>query len=144
MKNRKLLILGGSGDVGQQSVRIAKYRGYQITVLVRSETNYEKQEGIDVVQGSVLDADVLEQVMKGKDLVLSCLGPRKENPSNPWSTLISPANFAQDTAQNIVKAMKSHGVKRLVAISAAGVGDSLPAVTPVFRLVIRKSNLGIL
>jgi len=39
--------------------------------------------------------------------------------------------------------MNNHGVRRLVAISAAGVGDSRHKVNPVINLLIRSSNVAV-
>ncbi|MCW8328743.1 NAD(P)H-binding protein [Photobacterium sp. SDRW27] len=37
--------------------------------------------------------------------------------------------------------MSKHGIRRLVTISAAGVGDSFQKVSPLMRLLIRNSNI---
>ena len=48
MKYKNLLILGASGGIGQWAVKIAKERGYNITVVVRSKASIEKIEGLNV------------------------------------------------------------------------------------------------
>ena len=58
LKHRNLLILGASGGCGRWAVRIAKERGYRVTVLVRQESNLEELEGVRVVQGNVMDSFV--------------------------------------------------------------------------------------
>ena len=47
----KLLILGASGACGQHAVSLARERGHDITVIVRSESRYEKPQGVEVVEG---------------------------------------------------------------------------------------------
>ena len=37
--------------------------------------------------------------------------------------------------------MKKQGIQRIVAVSAAGVGDSWTAVTPFMKFLVRKSNV---
>jgi uncharacterized protein YbjT (DUF2867 family) len=76
------------------------------------------------------------------DAVVSCLGIRKEIPSDPWSRLISPENFTERSAQLTLDAMKQNGIKRFVAISSAGIGDSWPSVDPELMHVIETSNVG--
>jgi uncharacterized protein YbjT (DUF2867 family) len=109
--------------------------------LVRSEANLEERDGLEIVQGDVLDPLVLQRVMHGSDAVMSCLGIRKKSPSDPWSPLVSPEDFTARTAKYIVDAMKLHGVERLVAISSAGVGDSWSTVHPDLRSVIQTSSI---
>lgn len=143
MANKYLLILGASGECGKWAVRISKERGYVVTVLVRSITSYEKLEGVKIFQGNVLDENALEQVMKGQHAVISCLGIRRKNQSNPWSALTSSPDFTKRSAENIVNAMNKYGVRRLVAISAAGVGDSRSKVNPITSFIIRQSNIAV-
>jgi uncharacterized protein YbjT (DUF2867 family) len=143
MEHKNLLILGASGECGKWAVKISKERGYVVTVLVRSVASYEKFEGVKIFQGNALDKYTFEQVMKGQDAVVSCLGIRRKNPSNPWSALTSSPDFTKSSAENIVSAMNKFGVRRLVAISAAGVGDSWSKVNPITRLIIRLSNIAV-
>jgi uncharacterized protein YbjT (DUF2867 family) len=76
------------------------------------------------------------------DAIVSCLGIRKENPSDPWSALLSPEDFTERCAIGIVAAMKANGIRRVVAISSAGVGDSWDTVDPELRDVIQTSSVG--
>jgi uncharacterized protein YbjT (DUF2867 family) len=43
----------------------------------------------------------------------------------------------------LVPAMRSHGVPRLVVISAAGVGDSLPRLTRPVRRLVASGNVAV-
>lgn len=141
MKNKKLLILGASGGCGTWAVQIAKERGYQVRVLVRASTRYDAPEGVEVIRGEVLDFETLNRAMKGQELVVSCLGIKRKNQANPWSEVVSPTDLAQRSAKNIVKAMSNHQIQRIVAVSAAGVGDSFTKMTPLIKLLIQKSNV---
>ena len=62
----------------------------------------------------MLDAAAVEEAVSGQDAVLVCLGPV----STKDRTTLSGG------AENISAAMKKHGVRRVVFISAAGVGES--------------------
>ena len=141
MKYKNLLILGASGGIGQWAVKIAKERGYNITVVVRSKASIEKIEGLNVLQGNVLDSDVLEEAMQGQDAVLSCLGIKRKTQGNPWSALASPTDFTEMVAKKTVAIMKKKDIQRLIVISAAGVGDSWSAVSPFMKILIRSSNI---
>jgi hypothetical protein len=61
----------------------------------------------------------------GREAVLSALGLRRASPWNPWSALVSPANFTTLAMAQLVEAMTRRTVGRVVVISAAGVGHSM-------------------
>ena len=143
MKHKHILVLGASGATGQLLVQMATDRGHHVTALVRSMENLKDRDGLAVVRGDVLDVNALEPVVQGKDAVLSCLGIRRKTASNPWSTLLSQTDFSQVSARRIVSAMQKHGVTRLIAMSAAGAGDSIHKVDAVSRFLFRNSKLAI-
>ena len=141
MEYKKLLILGASGKIGQSVVKIATELGYDVSVVVRSKTSVENIKNITIIEGSVLDTDILEKAIQGQDAVLSCLGIKRTSQSNPWSPLASPSNFTESVIKNALPIMTKHGIKRFVGISAAGVGDSWDTVSPLMKFIIRSSNI---
>lgn len=62
----------------------------------------------------MLDADAVSKAIAEQDAVLVCLGPV----STKDQTTLSQG------AANIASAMRAHGIRRVVFISAAGVGES--------------------
>jgi hypothetical protein len=74
--------------------------------------------------------------------VICCVGLRRANPANPFSRLVSPPDLVARTAQLLVEAAGRHGFRRIVAISAAGVGDSAAATHWFIRAMISISKLG--
>ena len=143
MNHKNLLVLGATGATGRWFVQMALERGHRVTALIRSKNSLEERDGLEIVQGDVLDTDALDRVMEGKDAVLSCLGIRRENQADPWSPLVSPADLTKRSAQNTVNAMKNHGVRRVIGISAAGVGDSKDKSDGDIMSVVQKSNIAI-
>ena len=95
----------------------------EVTALVRSRGTLVEGPGLRIVQGDVLDASAYD-AMAGHDVVLSSLGFKRKSVKNPWSAITSPPAFNSRSGQLIVDAMKKHGVKRLIAVSAAGVAES--------------------
>ena len=139
----KLLVLGASGGCGQWLVRLADERGHYVRALVRPTTPYAPPPGseVEVLRGDVRDASVLDRSLYGCDAVLSALGIKRKARWNPWSALASPSNFTAEVTRHVVAAMLRHEVHRIVAISAAGVGDSLPEVHLLIRWMIAQSNM---
>lgn len=137
-----LLVLGATGGVGKHVVPRAVAKGHRVTAIVRGEAA-DFPEGVRVVRGNVLDRATLDAALDGQDAVLSSLGIRRANPRNPWSKVTSPPDLMETVMKALVPAMKARGVKRLVAVSSAGVAESFPKMNAVMRFLVRKSSIGV-
>ena len=71
----RITVLGGTGYAGAAIVAEAARRGHEVTSVSRT-TPADPIAGVDYVSGSVLDAAVLDQVVPGRDVVISALSPR--------------------------------------------------------------------
>ena len=141
MKNLNLLVLGATGNTGRRFVQMALERGHSITAIVRSNASLPNRDGLTVIVGDVLDPKIVTKASTGVHAVVSCLGIRKADASDPWSELISPEDFTERSAISAITAMKLNGISRLVAISSAGIGDSWCSVDPDLQNVIKTSNI---
>jgi putative NADH-flavin reductase len=112
----KLAVFGATGRTGAPLVRKALERGHEVVALVRSPQKLKEQQGehecLRYVVGDIQDAKQVEEAISGADAVLSVLGPTQNKPDYEVSR----------GTQNIVKAMRAHGVRRLVVSAGAGVG----------------------
>ena len=138
----RLLVFGASGKCGQWLVTLGATRGHEITAFVRPQTAYKAPTGVRVVRGDVLDAESVMAVTLGHDAILSCLGPQRVSPANPFSSLRSPPAFCQRSATHIVAAATAAGIRTLGAISAAGVGDSAAHLPAAMRWLLAHSTIG--
>ena len=111
-------------------------------MLVRESAQLDAPPGVVVRRGDATDRSVLEDALAGRDAVLSALGLRRAGRS-PWAPLRSPPDLTTRVARALVPAMRRHGVARLVAISAAGVGDSFERLTWPVRRLVRAGNVGV-
>lgn len=71
----RIIVIGGTGYAGTHIAREAVSRGHDVTVISRSVPD-AGLDGVDYVQGSVLDLDALGDVFDGVDAVVSSLSPR--------------------------------------------------------------------
>jgi nucleoside-diphosphate-sugar epimerase len=109
-----LTIFGASGRTGQQLVEQALARGHRVTAFTRSPQKLAKiGERVNIVEGDVQDADTVSRAVVGANAVLSVLGPTRNIPDYQVTC----------GTQNILGAMKQHGVERLIISAGAGVGD---------------------
>ena len=134
-----LVVLGASGGVGRQLVLAAQQRGHQVTAVARASSELPDVPGVRVVRGDLTDAAFLADTLRAADAVLSGLGLRMPG-ILPWHKP-EDATFASRSAVAIVAAMQRAQVRRILAVSAGGVGDSFEAVPGVFRGMIRWTGL---
>jgi uncharacterized protein YbjT (DUF2867 family) len=114
----KLLILGATGATGRLLVDRALAAGHAVTALVRDPDKAGlPSDKIVLVKGRATEADDVAGAAAGCDAVLSALGPR---------TAKDPV--CAEAARAVVDAMKRQGLKRVVWLSAGGVGDSAPQI----------------
>ena len=133
---RRVLVIGATGGTGQQLVKQALERGYEVTALVRNPTKLSfTHPQLTVVRGDVLESAAVSAAMQRQDAVLSALGHRR---------LFVPSRVQSDGTANVLRAMQEHGVQRFVCETALGLGNSagrlglfatllfLPLVLPVY------------
>jgi putative NADH-flavin reductase len=112
----KILILGATGGTGRQLVAQALERGHQAAAFARNPQQVRtRHERLTVAQGDVLDYRSLEVAVIGQGAVLSALGHKR------W---FYPNRILSNGTRNLVRAMETHGVRRLVCETALGIGDS--------------------
>ena len=121
----KLTIFGATGGTGRRLLERAIAEGHEVTAFVRNPSRMTaRHERLEVVVGDVFDLGPVEEAVAGKEAVISVLGSRRpSNPLHPRSPG-EPKGPASVGSENIVAAMKEHGVKRFICQTAWGVGDS--------------------
>ena len=113
---KRVLIVGATGGTGRQLVAQALERGYTVTALVRDPSRLPiKHPQLTIIQGDVLDAASVEAAMRGQEAVLSALGHRR---------FFYPTRILSEGTRNILRAMETHSVPRLVCETSLGLGDS--------------------
>lgn len=135
----KLVILGASGGCGKELVAQALARGHAVRAVTRASTAYAPPAGAEALRGEVFDEAFLRGAFAGQDAVLSALGLRLPGLS-PFARAEVPDLLSRSTPV-IVAAMKAAGVRRIVAISAGGVGDSYAAMPAAFKVFMKTTSL---
>ncbi len=112
----RLLIVGATGGTGRQLIAQALERGHTVTALVRNPSKLQLRHlQLKTVQGDVLDYDSVEAAVRGQDAVVSALGHKR---------YFYPTRILSEGTRNILRAMETHGVPRLVCETSLGIGDS--------------------
>jgi uncharacterized protein YbjT (DUF2867 family) len=139
---QRLLMLGASGKTGGHALRYALEKGLEVVALVRDPSKLEARPGLTVRKGTPAALEDVQRAIPGCSAVLSFLGhERALFPAFlPHPT---PPRLMTTAIVNTVQAMKEHGLRRVVILSAAGVGDSVWAVPPIWKLIMRHTNIKI-
>lgn len=127
----KILVIGGAGKTGEAIVKLALAQGHTVTAFVHSAKEFEGEEA-RVIEGDVLDTALVESAVAGQEAVLDALGGH-----TPWKA----TSLETNAARNIVGAMRMHGVKRLLVVSAIGVGDTKDLVPSWYEHLIMPTLL---
>lgn len=108
----KIVVFGASGKTGILIVYQALNQGHEVTAFARQPTKVTIQhKNLRVIRGDILDQEKVQLAVNGQEAVLCALGADKNKPG----TLLS------DGTRNILQAMKSAGVTRLICMSSAGI-----------------------
>jgi hypothetical protein len=67
---------------------------------------------------------------------------QRANPANPWSRSLSPPDLTSRAAAAITGSMARCGVRRVVMVSAAGVGDSVVHLNLPMRFLLATTMIG--
>ena len=123
----KLLILGATGGTGQQLVVQSLNRFHDVTALVRDPAKLSlNHEKLTVIKGDALDKDVVQKALQGQDAVLSALGKGKS---------LKSSDLILNAMSILIPAMNATGVKRLVFLSAFGVGETFKQANFIQKII---------
>ncbi len=129
----KVLVIGATGGTGRHLVRQLLARGDEVTAWVRRPGALSAEAAVAggrlrMVEGEARDSASIERAVEGQDAVVVAFAPRSLRRDDLQETLY----------RNLVEAMRSDGVRRLVNLSAWGL-DNDDAIPPpwIFRHVIR-------
>ncbi|MEX5728068.1 uncharacterized protein Ga0609869_001421 [Rhodovulum iodosum] len=116
----KLLVIGASHGIGLETVRYALQRGHEVRAFARSaQTIALDDPKLDKHAGDALNAEDVAEAVKGVDAVIVALGLPKT-----MQAMIKPTTLFSDATRVVIAAMAGSGVRRLLAVTGFGAGDS--------------------
>ena len=123
----KLVVLGATGGTGHRLVDQAIHRGHEVVAYVRRPGALVRRPGLFVVGGELTDAPSLTAALRGADAVLCAIGPA-------GARELFGADLMQRTLPVVAASMTAAGVRRLVLLSAYGVGDTAGSASPMAKV----------
>ena len=127
LKNKKFLILGGSGFVGKSITQNLLAQGARVVILTRNSNKIKslKVSGypgqLEIISGNVFEDGLLELLIKDKYAIINLCGVLYEKNKNEFNTI---HNFLPEM---ISKLCKQYKIEKFIHISALGVSKDSPS-----------------
>ncbi len=121
-----IAVLGASGGIGFQIVKMALKYGHNVTAILRTPSKLTiVHPNLKIVKGDIMKPETLEKHLYDKDAVISAIGKN----SLKETTLYSAGN------KNLLAVMEKTNTKRVFFISAAGL-----EINPSFNLFVKLTT----
>jgi len=115
----KVLVTGGGGFLGSAICRQLLARGDEVIAYQRSPADELKKLGVEVVQGDITDAELLNKASRGADAII-------HTAAKAGLSVVYDDYFAPNVTgtQNVLSACRSNGIDKLVFTSSPSVTHS--------------------
>ena len=135
----KILVLGATGRTGKHILAEALKRGHMVSAIARDPGKLAGYK-VEITQGTPYNYETVEKAIRGCNAVINTLNVSRRS-DNMWSPLAAPQDLISRSAANAMKAMEEAGIKRFVALSTIGAGNSWKTAPAILRFLVKISNL---
>lgn len=121
-----IIVFGATGTVGVEVVHQALEKGYHVTAFVRNPQKVRDlgHPNLRLYIGDVSDGEEVKRAVKNHDAVFCALGDGRVGKIRASGTL------------NIIQAMQSAAIKRLICLSTLGMGESYGNLNFIWRHIM--------
>lgn len=109
----RIAVLGATGMIGSAYLTRAVADGHDVSALVRDAAFLEPAPRLTLVVGDARDPEAVQRVVARSEAVVSAVGPRANTPD--------AVGLLETTAGNVIAAMRTEGVSRVIFVAGAGV-----------------------
>lgn len=112
---KKVIVFGSTGTVGTHVVKQSLEKGYEVSAFCRDKQKLKdlSHPNLKIIEGDVFNIEDVNKAIKGQETVVVTLG------SGSRKSIVR-----SEGTKNIIHAMKTNGVSRLLCQSTLGTGDS--------------------
>jgi nucleoside-diphosphate-sugar epimerase len=111
-----ILVIGGTSGIGLETVKFALSRGHTVTAMARRPERMPlTHERLETIKGDILDGEGVKAAVQGHNAVVTAIGvgPTRK-----------PVSVFSQGISNVLAAMQTAGIDRLIAVTGIGAGDS--------------------
>ena len=135
----KILILGITGRTGKLIAEEALKRGHNVTGIARDKSKVSFRN-IEIIEGNPYDYETVEKAIIGCESVISTLNIFPQT-QGLFSKVKTPLDSMSVSIKNTVNLMEKNGIKRIVVMTAMGVGDSYKELPGFFAFMVKVTNI---
>lgn len=107
-----ILVVAANGRTGRLVVDQAINSGHSVTALVRNNEATDFKKEVKVIKGDATDKQVVKEVAKNQEVIISTIGHVKG----------SQANVQSKSIENMIRAIQEHGSNtKIVSLTGNGV-----------------------
>lgn len=121
----KLVVIGATGATGRLLIDQAIARGHEVIAYVRSPGQLNLRRGLRIIEGQLENQTSLNAALRSAHAVLCTLGTHS----------LMGVNLMRHNLPLITRAMRDSNVRRLILLSAYGVGETARTASPLARAV---------
>ncbi len=137
---KKVLIFGGSGQIGRHLIRRLTKKNHLVTVVTRNlhtKGAVLKTQGnpgyVEVVEANVFDEDQINILFKDKEVCINLVGILFENKKNTFKNI--HINFPSMLSEKC----KKYKLKQFIHVSALGIQNAIDSNYATSKLVGEKN-----
>jgi putative NADH-flavin reductase len=128
-----VLIIGASRGIGLETTKQGLEQGHRVRALSRHADKIPiNHPALEKTKADALNPHDMAQALEGVDVVIQCLGVDIGQAAGPM-----PIRLFSRSTKTLIEAMKHAGVRRLIAVTGYGAGDSRTRQSLPERIVSR-------
>ncbi|MBA0885040.1 NAD(P)-dependent oxidoreductase [Flavobacterium undicola] len=126
----KILLIGGTGNIGQRILKEALDKGHEVTAVQRKPEALElKHANLTTIKGDLLNETELPSLIADKDVVVSAIS---------LYAGLTPEQFKQ-AHQNLINALKKQPQTRIIAVGGGTNNEIAPGLKMLDNADIMKN-----
>lgn len=121
-----IIVFGSTGKTGLEIIKRLLSEGHKVTAFARKPSVLNiSDDNLKTAEGDIFDRIAVKEAIKNHDAVVVALGSGQS---------LGKTTVRSEGTANVLKTMKENGLKRIIVISAMGVGESWKDLSVINRL----------